>query len=137
MTIRYTALTIWSTGRWNARISSLISWGFRLCLSAICERISSEARWTRTCWNVIYYITSCILTTSSRARILTFISNTCLSSLTFSIKNAFWSAGLIWISYIFWQTFTYTSRSVICIQHLVHMVKDCKGPSLEVVCLVE
>lgn len=63
-----------------------------------CEWISYKFWRTSASRNVIDYVTISTLTTSSNARIYTFIANTCFVSWTLGTENTFWSTTFVRIT---------------------------------------
>lgn len=106
MIINIATLTIWSTWRRTAGIL-LRYWFWLFSNSAMSERIAGVARWTRTNWNMIYDITTSILSASTRAWINALISYASFISAAFCTNNTLRSAGFIWISDIFLWATTY------------------------------
>lgn len=81
--------------------------------------ISGVARSTSTRWNMIHYLTFCILATTASTRVLTFVSNTRFVWRTIRVKNAFGTTSFVRISIVFRQTLasSYTILlSAICIR---------------------
>ena len=91
--------------KWNIEIHTLVRRTLNKC-------ISTHARRTRAHRSVIDHITNSILSTCSRARINTFISNTWLIARTVIAYHTFRSTTRVRIALIFRQTSAYSVRTL-------------------------
>lgn len=105
--VDFTALRIWTTRRWLARVSYWFWENLYSCASF--KSISSIAFNTRTAWWMIDYTAQSVRTTDARTWVATFGVDASLIGRTFAVHYAFWSTWYIGVAVIVRKTCTRSS----------------------------